>query len=103
MKRPERCGNCGAYLPEKHQFCIYCGTKAGEGNFEFNPEDDKVQILYGAPVICDCDCKNCGKQWTSVKFGGINRTKYCPVCGSEIQKTKISLEEFKKRIDKNKI
>jgi len=101
MKRSDRCGNCGAHLPKEHQFCIYCGTKAGEGAFEFNPEEEG-QVLYGPPVIFDCKCEKCGKFWTSLGFG-INRTKYCPVCGSEIDKIKISLEEFKKRKNEDNI
>ena len=100
MKRPKRCRNCGAYLPEEHQYCIFCGKKVRKVIFDFNPKHT-IQALYGPPDIYDFDCPNCGKQWTSSYFGK-NRTKYCPDCGFEVQRTKVSLEEFKKRIDKNK-
>ncbi len=100
MKRPERCRKCGAYLAKEEQYCIFCGKKVKKVIFNFNPKP--IQALYGPPDIYDFDCPNCGNHWTASYFGS-SRVKYCSNCGSEIQKTEVSPEEFKKRIDKNKI
>ena len=72
-----RCGNCHRHIGDD-EYCRYCGTKRGEG--EFLPFEDIVQCVYGPPPIPRTHrCKSCGFEWTTHVM--IDRQRYCPKCG----------------------
>ncbi|MBR1554323.1 MAG: zinc ribbon domain-containing protein [Oscillospiraceae bacterium] len=87
MKKATKCLNCGKHFTQGEQYCVYCGTKTQE--MPFYPELDFGAEVYGPPPdIYILTCKKCGKRWESHEFG-INRTKYCPDCGSEAYRTHV--------------
>ena len=75
-----RCGNCHAYIGSA-KFCIFCGTKAGEGSFL--PYEEHIQCVYGPPPMeREHECSVCGHAWTDCAM--INKVKYCPECGGSV-------------------
>lgn len=75
-----RCGNCHAYIGEAG-FCVYCGTKAGEGAFA--PYEEIMQCVYGPPPVeREHTCTVCGHVWSTCAM--IDRVRYCPQCGGAV-------------------
>ncbi len=74
-----RCGNCHEPLPANTNYCIYCGTKRGDG--EFLPYYNLNDILYGSPTKIKKRCQKCGKGWISYEFSLGENFKFCPICG----------------------
>lgn len=74
-----RCGNCHEYLPGNANYCIYCGTKRGDG--EFLPYYNLNDILYGSPTKIKKHCQRCGKSWIAYEFNNGENYKFCPYCG----------------------
>lgn len=81
------CGTCGKKLRNEAEFCEFCGTKRGEGTFNFYSFEEKYfQTLYGPPPMkYRFTCKKCNSQWSRVMINS-RGVSYCPKCGAkEIQ------------------
>ena len=75
-----RCGKCHAFIGEE-EFCRYCGTRRGEG--EFKPYDNTPQCVYGPPPVRRLHtCPECGFEWENCVM--LDRQRYCPKCGSRV-------------------
>lgn len=74
-----RCGNCHALFPnKKDKYCVYCGTKRGEGAFE--PFQNIASCIYGPPPKKHSHkCKVCGHQWSYIAM--LDDQKFCSRCG----------------------
>ena len=75
-----RCGCCHQRIRANDNYCRYCGTKRGEGEFE--PYFNIVCCVYGPPIQTKYECEVCGKSWMRTLWGG-EHAKYCPQCGSD--------------------
>ena len=75
------CGNCGNMLGDKDKYCQFCGTKRGEGDFLPNYND--TLVVYGPPVLYYYKCKKCNHKWNLQTIVGIDKSQYCPNCGSK--------------------
>ena len=74
-----KCGNCHKSLGNNDQYCRYCGTKRGEG--EFKPYENVSYCIYGpAPRLRLHSCISCGYEWNTHSM--IASEKYCPRCGA---------------------
>lgn len=78
------CGMCGKRLREEAEFCERCGTKRGEGAFNFYAFEEKhFQTLYGPPPMeYRFTCKKCSSQWNRVMMDA-SGIRYCPKCGAK--------------------
>jgi hypothetical protein len=74
-----RCGNCHKPLRKGSKYCVYCGTRRGEGKFE--PFINRIDVVYGPPIKMKYHCSDCGHIWVTAAVGGDN-SNYCPMCGS---------------------
>jgi len=77
-----KCGNCHKNLGNNDQYCRYCGTKRGEG--EFKPYENVSYCIYGpAPRLRLHSCKSCGYEWNTHSM--VASERYCPKCGTICQ------------------
>ena len=79
----DRCGNCGAHLPEGYKYCAVCGTRRGDGLFE--PPSVFTNLLYGSPGLFKMKCSTCNHTWVMSSY---NREGYCPKCGNKVHAIK---------------
>ncbi len=76
-----RCGNCHKKLRMGSKYCLWCGTKIGEG--KFLPYSNEIGGLYGSPFVEKFKCPGCGYSWGYAAFAGGSSMKYCEKCGRE--------------------
>ena len=72
------CGNCHKPIGHNQEYCAYCGTKKGEG--EFKPFYNPAYAIYGPPIISCYKCDECGYTWETSAF---DANLYCPICGAK--------------------
>lgn len=78
-KDTNNCGKCWQTLSDSDEYCRYCGTKRGEG--DFNPADNIMECIYGPPPKeYAFACKSCGHAWTQ-KMMMPRSVVACPKCG----------------------
>ncbi len=79
-----KCGECRKEIEDHFNYCIYCGTKVGEGSFE--PYENINECVYGAPCDYIIDCDECENEHI-IKNSMDGYPDYCPDCGSEADVT----------------
>ena len=78
----EHCHKCAYAYGKDDKWCKQCGTKREQILCEwFEPLDDYIGCVLMAPTFYVCRCSGCGFEWKESPVS-INRTKYCPQCGS---------------------
>ena len=91
------CGHCrGPFWSDEDEYCRYCGTKRGEGEFlPFSPEDNHCGSVYGPPLEYESRCISCGYSWSGHGVGG-DPSQYCPKCGEKTLEIKEEQVDFDK-------
>ena len=77
-----KCGNCHGDLDDDAKYCMYCGTKRGDGDFRPYSNVMSMVGVYGSPMISRYRCPKCNRVWYANSFGE-NRNGYCKECGSQ--------------------
>ena len=76
-----RCGQCHKLMSSEDNFCRYCGTPRGGGDFK--PYENSNVCVYGPPIATTHTCTRCGLSWT-VNTLGSDDAQFCPKCGGGI-------------------
>ena len=72
-----RCGHCHKYMNPNDNYCTYCGTEKGKG--EFRPFDNHADTDFGVSIKHKYRCNSCNNLW--ILDGYLGDAKYCPRCG----------------------